>query len=102
MDTVKATVRSGEDKYFLDIEFPGETVSIPLSEDNPNKVKSAFNRLIERVRVGEFEIVLQEVGGDLFSQVANEYIAQLNREVSEIRAEMKKFNLLVEAPTEPG
>ena len=55
-----------------------------MSEDKPNEVKSAFNRLIARIKDGEFQIILAEIGDDLFSQVANEYITQLNREIKEV------------------
>jgi intergrase/recombinase len=59
-------------------------------------VKSAFNKLIERIKEGEFEIELEEVGEDLFSQVANEYIMQLNREIGEVRDEMIQYGLIEE------
>ena len=101
MVTVDAAVQNEGEKYFLDIAFEGDTVRIPISEDNPNKVKSAFNRLIERIRLSEFVIDLPAAGEDLFSQVAKEYVAQLNREIHEVRAEMKKFNLLGDTPPEP-
>lgn len=102
MDTVKAAVRNEGEKYFMEIVFLDEVVQFPISDDNPNKVKIAFNRIIERIRVSEFEIVLDGVQDDLFSQVADEYIAQLNREVTEIRAEMKQLNLLVDAADKPN
>lgn len=98
MGKVEAMVRSEGEKYFLELAFADDMIRVPISEDNPNKVKSAFNQLIERIRVGEFEIELNEVGDDLFSQVAKEYVTQLNREIGEIRADMRKFNLLVDAP----
>lgn len=98
MVTVEAMVRSEGEKYFLDIAFPGDTVSLPLSEDSPNKVKSAFNRLIARVRESEFEIALKGLGEDLFSQVANEYVGQLNGEIAEMRAEMQTLGLLADSP----
>lgn len=69
-------------------------VAIPLSDDNPNSVKSAFNKLIQRVRIGEFIIKLDKVGDDLFSMVANEYLTQLNREIQEVRSQMKEYDLV--------
>lgn len=102
MDIVEAKVRNEGEKYFLDIAFADDTISVPLSEDSPNKVKSAFNQLIARVRAGEFEIVLKALGEDLFSQVANEYVSQLNREIAEIHEEMQTLGLLAEPSASPA
>jgi hypothetical protein len=38
---------------------------------------------------GEFQMKLEVGGEDLFTQVANEYIKQLNREIKAVYAEMK-------------
>lgn len=95
METIKATVESLGDKHFIKIKIEDEEISIPMSDDKPNEVKSAFNKIITRIKVGEFQIKLDEVGEDLFSLVANEYLAQLNREIQEVRGEMKQYGLVV-------
>lgn len=95
METVKASIEKLEEKHFIKIETEGEGIKIPMSEDRPNLVKSAFNELIARIRTGVFQIKLEEVGGDLFSQVANEYITQLNREILEVHSEMQQYDLLL-------
>jgi len=94
MVTLEATVECIEEEYFLKINVEQGAVTIPLSNDDPNAVKSAFNRLIQRIRLGEFTIQLDEVRDDLFSMVANEYLAQLNREVQEVHSQMKEYGLL--------
>lgn len=94
METIKATVESRDDKYFIKIKTGDEEIRIPMSEDKPNEVKSAFNKLITRIKVGEFQIKLDEVGEDLFSMVANEYLTQLNREIQEVHGEMKRHGLV--------
>ena len=94
METIKATVVQDHEKHFIKIEAGDAHISIPMSEDKPNEVKSAFNKLIARIKHGEFQIELAEVGDDLFSQVANEYIMQLNREIQEVHAEMKQHDLI--------
>lgn len=94
MVTLDATVERVEEKYFLKINVEQNPVRIPLSDDNPNAVKSAFNQLIQRVRIGEFTIKLDKVGDDLFSMVANEYLAQLNRELQEVRSQMQEYGLV--------
>lgn len=95
METIKATVVELEEEHFIKILIENEDVLIPISKDNPNEVKSAFNKLIVRIKQGEFEIKLEELGQDLFSQVANEYITQLNREILEVRGEMEDYGLVV-------
>lgn len=94
MVTLEATVECVEEKYFLKINVEQAPVTIPLSDDNPNAVKSAFNKLIQRIRIGEFSIKLDKTGDDLFSMVANEYLAQLNREIHEVRSQMKEYDLI--------
>ncbi|MBA4194006.1 MAG: hypothetical protein C0451_05470 [Comamonadaceae bacterium] len=100
MVTLDATVDCVEEKYFIKINVEGTPVTIPLSDDSPNAVKSAFNKLIQRIRLGEFTIKLDKVGEDLFSMVANEYLTQLNREIQEVRSQMKEYGLVKEAEAE--
>ena len=100
MVTLDATVECVEDKYFLKISVEQGPVTIPLSDDNPKAVKSAFNKLIQRIRIGEFAIKLDKVGEDLFSMVANEYLTQLNREIQEVRSQMKEYGLVEAAQTQ--
>jgi hypothetical protein len=94
METIRATVETLDEKHFLKIEAGDEEIRIPMSEDKPNDVKSAFNKLIARIKDGEFQIELEEVGENLFSQVANEYITQLNREIQEVFGEMEQYDLI--------
>ncbi len=94
METINATVVNIDDKYFIKIKIEDEEISIPLSDDKPNEVKSAFNKIIARIKVGEFQIALDKVGDDLFTLVANEYLTQLNREIQEVHGEMKHYGLV--------
>lgn len=95
METISAKVIKNEEQFYIEIDISSEEkVLIPMSEDKPNEVKVAFNRLILLLKDGLFEIVLTDVKGDLFSQVANEYINQLNRELGEVYGEMDEYNLL--------
>lgn len=96
METLSAAVREIDSKYFIVIEVGTEEVRIPLSDNKPTQVKKAFNRLILRIKEGPFELRLNEVGDDLFSHVAKEYMKQLNREVREVRAEMVQHGLVEE------
>jgi hypothetical protein len=96
METIKATVMQVDEKHFIEIVDGDRTIRIPMSEDKANEVKSAFNKLIARIKDGEFHIELEEVGEDLFCQVANEYITQLNREIHEVHGEMKQYGLIAD------
>jgi hypothetical protein len=96
METIKATVMQVDKKYFIKIENKDNMIKIPISEDKPNEVKSAFNRLIARIRDGIFQIELEDVGEDLFSQVASEYITHLNREIQEVHGEMEQYGLVTD------
>ena len=76
METIKANVAQFEEKHFIKIVAGDEEIKIPMSEDKPNDVKSAFNKIIAKMKDGAFQIELEEIKEDLFSQVANEYITQ--------------------------
>lgn len=94
METIKAEVTEIEEKRFISMKNAGDEINIPLSDDKPNDVKSAFNKLILWIKEGEFKIELEDVGTDLFSLVAKEYITQLNREIQEVRGEMEDLRLV--------
>jgi ABC-type molybdate transport system ATPase subunit len=94
METLKATVENIGEKYSLNIKVESGDVVIPLSDDNANAVKSAFNKLIQRIRDGEFKIQLDNEGEDLFSMVAKEYLTQLNKEIREVHRQIKDYGLL--------
>lgn len=94
MDVLKGFVRTVDDKCSLEINLGESVATIPLSEDKPNDVKAAFNKLIVRLKSGLFKIEMDDCGDDLLSQVAKEYVVQLNREVHEVYGEMKSSDLL--------
>lgn len=94
MEKINACIESAEDKYFLNVLFEEDLVQIPLSEEKPNNVKAAFNKIIQRLKRGEFSIVFEKKGDDLFNLVADEYVVQLNREIREVYGEMKKLGLV--------
>lgn len=94
METLNAKVINRDEKYFIEIGDPSENILIPISEDNPNDIKSTFNKLIVRLKEGEFKIDMPDVKSDLFSLVANEYIKQLNTELVEVYNELKQHKLI--------
>jgi hypothetical protein len=96
MVTISASVVQSDGKHFIHIDEGGAKISIPISEDKPNEVKSAFNKLIIRIKEGNFQIQLADDGDDLFSHVAKEYLTQINKEIQEVRHEMQQYGLLEE------
>ena len=94
METIKAEIMELDKKYFIKIGDEEHEIKIPMSDDKPNEVKSAFNKLITRIKGGKFKIEIDKVGEDLFSQVANEYITQLNNEIEEVHNEMVQHGLV--------
>ncbi|MRR57832.1 MAG: hypothetical protein EG824_06430 [Deltaproteobacteria bacterium] len=93
METIEAELVSTGEKYFIQINDEPE-ILIPISEDNANTVKSAFNALIRRLRRGPFEIALKEAEKDLFYHVATEYLDQLNGELIEVYEEMDQYGFV--------
>lgn len=96
METIKASIVNQEEKHFIEIQDNENTITIPISEDDPNVVKAAFNKLIGRLRKGLFEIELKIDGSDLFSQIAKEYITQLNAELAGVYDEIKREGFIEE------
>jgi hypothetical protein len=94
METRKAKLVEVDEKHWLVLDLGDGEIRIPLSEDKPNDVKSAFNKLLTRLKSGAFKIELEGAGDDLFSQVAKEYLVQLNKEIPAIHAEMVKRGLV--------
>jgi hypothetical protein len=93
METIEAELISVGEEYFIQIN-DAPNILIPVSKDDANVVKSAFNALISRLKVRPFQIVLKEVEKDLFFHVATEYINQLNGELLEVYEEMKQYGFV--------
>ena len=94
METLKAEVSQEDESRFIRLTNDKAEIKIPLTEDNPNAIKRVFSELIKLVKEDDLQIEMVEVGSDLFSQVANEYITQLNREIEEVRREMIDIGLI--------
>ena len=96
MEIIKASIVNDKEKHFIRIQNDKKAIDIPISEDDPNVVKEAFNKLIERLRKGLFNVELIGDGSDLFSQIAKEYIKQLNSELKGVYDEMKREGFIEE------
>lgn len=93
MEIIEAELVTVGESCFIDI-LDEPKISIPISNDDPNAVKSAFNSLIERLKKGEFSISLNDAEKDLFYHVAKEYIDQLNGELLDVYQEMEQYGFL--------
>ena len=100
METYKAYVENEETNNFIRFDVAGEDLRISMTENNPAKVKDVFNKLIIALKKTHFNFTLEGYGTDLFSQVANEYVTQLNTELTDVYKEMEHYNLL-EHPVSP-
>lgn len=91
METInlEAELMTVEEKQFIRITAE-PVIDIPISDDNPNAVKSAFCALIRKLRSGPLRISLMEAENDLFYQVSTAYLDQLNGELAAIYEEMEK------------
>ena len=96
METYKAEVVEDENEdCFLALELPKNTLHIPLTQDLPKEIQAVFNHLIVLLKEGVFEFELEEDdSGDLFYQVSQEYISQLNSELQEVYDEMGEYGLV--------
>lgn len=93
MEIIEAELVTIEGDYFIDIlEEP--KITIPISNDDPNAVKSAFNCLIERLKKGVFSISIKDADKDLFYHVAKEYLEQLNGELFDVHQEMEQYGFV--------
>ena len=96
MDRYEAKIEVENDNHFLCLIAGTAELKIPLTEDNPNAVKSVFNDLIVLLKKGKFEFYMTNIEDDLFSQVSQEYITQLNQELSEVFSELNHHGLIEE------
>lgn len=95
MDIINAIVIEENDNHYIKIGDQ-DPIKILISDNDPKQVKSAFNKLLLRLKQGEFEIKLEEENEDLFCQVAKEYLKQLNSELQEVYEEMNENGLTEE------
>ena len=99
METIEAEVVVREEKHYIQINAT-PSIAIPISDDNANTVKSAFNLLIQRLTKGPFEIALKDADKDLFYHVASEYLQQLNNELRDVYEEMTQYGFVGEGDGE--
>ncbi|MGQ8336640.1 hypothetical protein ACUNWD_08825 [Sunxiuqinia sp. A32] len=96
METFKASIIRGDQNTILALNVGDNRYDIILTEDNPNGVKTVFNRLLQQLKNGVFNFELEDSTEDLYFHISKEYITQLNSELSNVYNELKDYELLNE------
>lgn len=96
MATHNATIERKDNSATLKLALGTEELDIVLTEDNPNAVKSAFNKLLLHLKGGEIDFNLTDETDDLYFNICKEYITQLNAELKSTYTELKDNGLLNE------
>lgn len=94
MEIFEANVIADEGNYYLEFFVKDKKLKISLTEDKPKEVKSFFNELILELKKSEFTFELKDKSENLYYQISDEYIKQLNEELKSVRQELVDYNLL--------
>jgi hypothetical protein len=89
-----ATIERKETGATLKLAIGGEELNIVLTDDNPNEVKTVFNKLLTHLKVDEIEFNLTSDKEDLYFHICKEYITQLNAELKSTYTELEDNGLL--------
>lgn len=93
MVTLNAIIERKKDSVSLKLKLEKSELAIILTEDKPNNVKDVFNNLLEKLKEGEFEFLLQDDKEDLYHHICKEYLSQLNVELKSIYKELSDNGL---------
>lgn len=88
--------RKDNNSATLKLALGAEELNIVLTDDNPNEVKSVFNKLLLHLKDDEIEFNLIDEEDDLYFNICKEYITQLNSELKSTYTELQDNGLLNE------
>ena len=94
METYKAKVVKDDSNHFIELSLKQDKLKISMTDDVPNDIKDVFNQLIVHLKSDHFNFQLEDVGTDLYSQIATEYIKQLNDDLTAVYKELEHHGLL--------
>lgn len=94
METHKAKIERKDNNAVLKLVLNTTELNIILTEDKPNDVKNVFNKLLECLKNGVFEFILEDDKEDLYYHICKEYLTQLNTEINSIYQELKDLGLV--------
>lgn len=89
METRKVKILRNDDKIALQFELKNDFIEIILGEESPTNIKSAFNFILHELKDGIFSFILTDEVEDLYSEIAKEYLKQLNQEMEIIYKEIQ-------------
>lgn len=95
METFKARIIRGDQNTILELAVEGNALNIILTDDNPNNVKTIFNKLLIQLKNGIFNFELEDDKEDLYFQISKEYLFQLNSELASIYLELEDYDLII-------
>ena len=78
-------------------EIPGVKAGIPVNlnaASGQSDLKKVFEKLIKKLNVNDIELKLkidEQYKKNLYIEVCNEYISDLNKEIKEVRTEIKNL-----------
>lgn len=96
MEKFNTRIVSKDGDFILTMKLKKETVEISLTEDKPEEVRAAFNRLIVLLKTSPIVLNFQKDGDDLYQQIGEEYIKQLNRELSIVRKDLEEYEMVLD------
>jgi hypothetical protein len=94
MATHNATIERKETSATLKLVIGTEELNIVLTEDNPNEVKTVFNKLLIHLKDNEINFNLTDDKEDLYFHICKEYIKQLNAELKSTYKQLEDNGLL--------
>ena len=94
MATHNATIERNETGATLKLVIGTEELNIVLTEDNPNEVKTVFNKLLIHLKDDEIDFNLTDDKEDLYFHICKEYITQLNAELKSTYKQLEDNGLL--------
>lgn len=98
MATHNATIdrKGNNSSATIKLALGTEELDIVLTEDNPNEIKSVFNKLLLQLKNSEIEFDFRDENDDLYFHICKEFITQLNAEFKSTYTELKDSGLLNE------
>lgn len=95
MQNHNATIQRQEKDVYLVLSTGNTNHNICLTDDNPSEVKKVFNDLIVELKKGKFSFTLSDDTKDLYYNICEEYINQLNSEIADVFSQLKECGLVV-------
>jgi len=84
MKTIKCYIELIEGKQNLVFEFTPEKLYLNLEKESSEEIRKLFVNLLNKLLINEFNLEFVSKGKDLFNEVAENYIINLDNEISKL------------------